>query len=210
MSVEVMRAEDPISQRPKHYLESFFYVLLYVCMKYKAPSTKRVQEDLKQYKSFPVDDWFPYDRSFKQIADAKVAQMSRFEKSFIEKFDPYFDDLKDCLRSLRNIIFANGYWDNTAEHHTVLEILRDTYDSLDDEGSTYTSPPSRMSSSQGAPSDKRWVSNSAKRPSYSAGAKIPKSGSSGLGKRQASGSAANSKIESSTDSRSSKKRRSRF
>ena len=139
-------------------------------------------------------------QSFKQIADAKVAQMSCFEKSFIEKFDPYFDNLKDCLCSLRNIIFANGYWDNTAKHHTVLEILRDTYDSLDDEGSTYTSPPSQMSSSQGALSDKCQVLNSAKCPSYSAGAKIPKSGSSGLGKWQASRSAVNSKIESLTDS----------
>ena len=45
MSVEVMRAEDPISQHLKHNLESFFYILLYICMMYKALSTKRVQED---------------------------------------------------------------------------------------------------------------------------------------------------------------------
>ena len=179
-------------------------------MKYKVPSTKTVQEDLKQYKSFPIDDWFPYDQSFKQIVDAKVAQMLHFEKSFIKKFNPYFDNLKDCLHSLCNAVFANGYWDNTAEHHTVLKILWDTYDGLNDEGSTYTSPPFQVSLSQGAPSDKCQVSNSAKHPSYSASAKIPKSGSLGLGKWKASRSATNSKMESLRDSWSSKKRCSHF
>ena len=61
MSVEVMRDEELVSHRLKHNLKSFFYILLYICMKYKAPSTKRVQEDLKHFRSFPIDDWFTYD-----------------------------------------------------------------------------------------------------------------------------------------------------
>ena len=140
--------------------------------------------------------------------------MSHFEKSFIAKFTPYFNNLKDCLCSLCKAIFANGFWDNTAEHHLVLKILRETYNSLLDEEdtcSTRTNAPSQASSSQGVPSDEHRVSKSANRRSnrrlYSAGTKTPKSGSSGVRKRQANQSAVDSLLGSSGGSRTSKKRR---
>ena len=134
MALEVLRAEGVSSHRPKHDLESFFYVLLFICMKYKGPGTKRTDDDLAHFQSFGIKEWFLWDATFKQLADSKVSQMTRFDRSFITKLDPYFNDLKNCLTSLYNAVFSTrNLWDNTAEHQTMLNILQETYNELPDE-----------------------------------------------------------------------------
>ena len=99
-------------------------------MKFKAPGTKRASNDLIDFTSFGIDNWFAFDCSFKDIANSKPAQLTCFEDTFISKFNPYFHDLKDCLRSLYGIIFDGSkvLWDNAAEHNTMLEVLQNTYD----------------------------------------------------------------------------------
>ena len=135
--------------------------------------------------------------------------MSRFETSFIAKFTPYFNNLKDCLCSLCKAIFENGFWDNTAKHHLVLKILQETYNSLLDKEGTYstcTNTPSQVYSSQGVPSDEHQVLKSANCCLYSAGTKTQKSGSSGVRKQQANQSAMDSLLGSSGGSQTLKKR----
>ena len=134
MSLEVLRADKTVCQSPKHDLKSFFYILLFICMKFKGPGTKRASKDLRNYTSFGIDDWFSFDCSFKDITNSKAAQLMCFEDVFISKFDPYLHDLKDCLWSLYGVIFdgGKGLWANTAEYNVMLETLQKTYDYLPD------------------------------------------------------------------------------
>ena len=132
MSLEVLRVDQTIHQSPKHDLKSFFYVLLFICMKFKAPGTKRASNDLINFTTFGINNWFTFNYSFKDIANSKAAQLTRFEDMFISKFNPYFHDLKDCLWSLYGIILDGGkvLWVNAAEHNTMLEVLQNTYNCL--------------------------------------------------------------------------------
>ena len=73
MALEVLRAEGVFSHCPKHDLKSFFYVLLFICMKYKGPGTKRTNTNLEAFQLFGIQDWFMWDSTFKQLADSKVS-----------------------------------------------------------------------------------------------------------------------------------------
>ena len=142
MALEVLRAEGAFSHHPRHDLESFFYVLLFICMKYKGPGTKRTNANLEAFQSFGIQDWFTWDSTFKQLADSKVSQMTHFDCAFMTKFNPYFEDLKDCLTSMYNTIFATkNFWENTADHPAVLRILQETYNKLPDEGPALNEVP---------------------------------------------------------------------
>lgn len=140
----------------------------------------------------------------------KAAQMLCFKNSFITKSDPYFGNLKGCLHSLHTTIFTSGVWENTAQHHSVLKILQNTYDSLHNKEDTCTNVASQVTSSQSVPSDKHQVSKSANHCSnchlYSTGAKTQKSGSSGVRKQQADQSSVDSLLGSSGGSQTLKKR----
>ena len=150
MALEALRAEGAFSHHLKHDLKSFFYVLLFICVKYKGPGTKRTNADLEAFQLFGIQDWFVWDSTFKQLADSKVSQMTHFDCEFITKLDPYFEDLKDCLTSMYNTIFTTkNFWENTANHPVVLRILQETYNKLPDEGLASNEVTSQVSSSKG-------------------------------------------------------------
>ena len=126
--------DQTIRQSPKHDIESFFYVLLFICMKFKVPGTKRASNDLIDFTSFGINNWFTFKCSFKDIANSKAAQLTHFEDAFTSKFNPYFYDLEYCLQSLYGIIFdgSKALWANAAEHNTMLKVLQNTYNCLPD------------------------------------------------------------------------------
>ena len=149
MSLEVLRVDETVCQSPKHDLKSFFYVLLFIYMKFKGPRTKRASKDLSNYTLFGIDNWFSFDWSFKDIANSKAAQLVHFEDAFISKFNPYLHDLKDCLQSLYGVIFdgGKGLWANTAEYNIMLETLQKTYDYLPDIDDVMTGASSQAEAS---------------------------------------------------------------
>lgn len=157
MAVEILRADHAISQSPKHDIESFFWVLLYICMKYKGPGSKRDVDDLGQFVSFGVDLWFAHGKSFKELADMKVSQLARFDEAFIKKLDPYFHDLKECLGALKEAIFGASPYHHNAEHDPVLRVLRNAHGKLHDE-------PPQAPPSKGVSSSSRRDSKSDHRP----------------------------------------------
>ena len=76
--------------------------------------------------------------------------MMHFDCAFIMKLNPYFEDLKDCLTSMYNTIFATkNFWENTTDYPTVLRILQETYNKLPDKGPASNKVPSQASSSKG-------------------------------------------------------------
>ena len=92
---------------------------------------KRTDDNLACFQSFGIKEWFLWDATFKQLTDSKVSQMTHFNHASITKLYPYFNDLKNCLTSLYNAVFSTrDFWNNTAEHWTMLNILQETYNKL--------------------------------------------------------------------------------
>ncbi|KAL1699085.1 hypothetical protein EV121DRAFT_284357 [Schizophyllum commune] len=101
MAIEVLRYPAFTERAPWHDLESFLYVLIILCASYSGPSnTPRRGFDV--HKS-PLGPWLTGDGKYK--AEVMLRYTDAEFRAFLDKvFDPYFDDLKDLVCDLRNII----------------------------------------------------------------------------------------------------------
>jgi hypothetical protein len=87
----------------RHDLESFFYVLLWICA--RRAWERQFHCSLKdQPKDSVLGEW--YGNSFKQIAKAKRGSMHADGfKGILEEFAPAFDCIKSLCREVRRILF---------------------------------------------------------------------------------------------------------
>lgn len=88
----------------RHDLESFFYVLLDICINYGWPSGRRRGPD-------PLQGW--YIGRYKDMAGVKASDMSNrsFESTILNEFSPTFDGAKDLATVLRVALFGKGELD---------------------------------------------------------------------------------------------------
>ncbi|KAL1689476.1 hypothetical protein GGG16DRAFT_115071 [Schizophyllum commune] len=104
-----------------HDLESFLYVLMWVCASYAGPScTRRRGHD---WRNTPMSRWVegdPKEIGNRKWTDVYAKPRTDFRAFLDENFHPYFDDLKDCVCELRQAILLN---DTLVTHEEVLEIL---------------------------------------------------------------------------------------
>ncbi|KAL1738917.1 hypothetical protein HDZ31DRAFT_50247 [Schizophyllum fasciatum] len=105
-----------------HDLESFLYVLMWICTSYNGPKSSRaVPFDVHQT---PMGKWHTSQDDL-EIGQQKWEIMRgksepEFRAFLDETFDPYFDDLKDCVCELRQAIFFNK---DGVTHEDVLDIF---------------------------------------------------------------------------------------
>ncbi|KAI5832484.1 hypothetical protein K523DRAFT_144949 [Schizophyllum commune Tattone D] len=101
MAIEILQYPNLVEHAPWHDLESFLYVLMIICATYSGPSnTPRHGFDIHKSRLGP---WFSGDGVYK--ADImRGYDDAKFRAFLDEVFDPYFDDLKDVVCDLRNII----------------------------------------------------------------------------------------------------------
>ncbi|KAL1741516.1 hypothetical protein HDZ31DRAFT_45287 [Schizophyllum fasciatum] len=118
MACDILQFSHRVRHGPWHDLESFLYVLMYMCVRYSGPSnTPRRNFDIRES---PMAPWLAGD------GDDKEKVMYRYEdeefRAFLDSvFDPYFDDLKDLVVDLRATIMQT--WNSWAHHHDVLQVL---------------------------------------------------------------------------------------
>ena len=105
MAIEILeggldRETVGIEHTYRHDLESFFYVLLFACMRYG-------WEAGKSPKSHPLSEW--YTGSIEDIYRTKSGDIAAaFERVVIPKFSPKFAFAKGLARKLRDILFFKG------------------------------------------------------------------------------------------------------
>ena len=161
MSIEVLHhaGDKQIKQKPTHDLESIFYVLLYICTLYKGPDgMKRSLGDMEEMSSVAINDWFVMHKRFRDLADKKRGQLSRFESRFLSRFPPYFHDLRSCMSHLWDVLFPSptgSAGDPVRDlsscmgtHEGMLEVLRATCSQLPDEDVVEADPASSGAKSQ--------------------------------------------------------------
>ncbi|KAL1707446.1 hypothetical protein EV121DRAFT_268523 [Schizophyllum commune] len=105
---------------PIHDLESFLYVLMWICTSYAGPMSAR-QPGFDPYQS-PMGRWFSGDPTTvgKLKRDIMFQSPEGFRAFLDDTFDPYFDGLKDCVCEIRHAILMT---DEGATHKDILDIL---------------------------------------------------------------------------------------
>jgi hypothetical protein len=138
MASELLRGNNNVVHRPEHDLESIFYLLLWICTHQAGPGLPR--DDLQ--KDFPIFKWVDPQKSFSDIADSKLTQclsIKIFESDLLDKFHPYFEDLKPCCRDLRALFFAN-YDMRVVTYDAMISFLQIALDRLPDEHMSPVTP----------------------------------------------------------------------
>ncbi|KAL1741511.1 hypothetical protein HDZ31DRAFT_45279 [Schizophyllum fasciatum] len=118
MACDILQFSHRVCHGPWHDLESFLYVLMFMCVNYAGPgNTHRQGFDIQ---NSPMAPWLAGDGDYKERV------MYRFEneefRAFLDSvFDPYFDDLKDLVVDLRTVIMRTP--DVRACHRDVLDVF---------------------------------------------------------------------------------------
>ncbi|KAL7897405.1 serine/threonine-protein kinase Sgk2 [Trichoderma sp. TUCIM 5745] len=85
-----------------HDLESFFWVLFWICIHYDGPQNSRVVPRFNKWNYLDTDE----------LADVKhgaVADESMFIRTITMNFTPYYQPLIPWINRLRKVVFPNGH-----------------------------------------------------------------------------------------------------
>ncbi|TRM59113.1 hypothetical protein BD626DRAFT_633443 [Schizophyllum amplum] len=116
MACDILRFRA--AHAPWHDLESFLYVLIFICASYAGPSnTPRKDFDLR---ASALGPWLTGDGLTKFVIMCSYNDQE-FRKFQDEVFHPYFDDLKDFVGELRTLIMRT--WDEYPTHRAVLDVF---------------------------------------------------------------------------------------
>ncbi|KAH8109268.1 hypothetical protein DFH11DRAFT_951749 [Phellopilus nigrolimitatus] len=115
MAIELLRSyKDGKPMFPHAYyhdMESVFYVLCWLCTVLEGPYNKKRDSDNFDLEDTEVTKWAGLDvpnASLEHIWPMKLGVMGNkpyFEELVLNKIAPYFADLKQCLSSIRDILF---------------------------------------------------------------------------------------------------------
>jgi hypothetical protein len=108
--------------------------LIYLCLNLKGPENRiRPTQDLSQFSSFPVAEWFNASGSFHKLGRAKLAQLQTIEKSILPYISPYFQDLIPCITKFYKVLCPRGDSHNSPiTHQQVIDIFDETLPTLPD------------------------------------------------------------------------------
>jgi hypothetical protein len=131
MAVEILLDGGNVPHRPSHDLESLFYVLVFICTNLEGPGTVRSLDDLLEFTSLPMAAWFVAEASYESLGTNKLGLAHAFEKRIVDRFAPYFTDLKPCIMALFHAMYPNGPKVETAlTHDGMTKILTETLEKL--------------------------------------------------------------------------------
>jgi len=131
MAVEILLEKNNVTHRPSHDLESLFYVLIYICTNLGGPNTPRPLDELLEFTSLPIAAWFVPETSFEGLATTKLGVAHAFEKRIVNRFSPYFTDIKPCVMELFHAMYPNGpHIKSALTHDTMIEIFTATLENL--------------------------------------------------------------------------------
>ena len=132
MAVELLLEKPGIRHTPQHDLESLFFVLVYLCTNLSGPGAIRTQDELRVHSTIPLSAWFRVSSTLHQIGLHKIGTLCTFESSILNRFAPYFNELKPCISRLYKAIYGDRFpgTPSNVSHDEVIQIFTDTLDSL--------------------------------------------------------------------------------
>jgi hypothetical protein len=148
MAVELLLSTTDDETTPhseKHDLESFFYVLLYICTLYEGPG--KLRSDINRSDSnHPFGDWINEAPSWHAIAAYRIAAFDSdaMKTRVLIHVHPYFNPLIPMLINFCNAVFTTYTLPGSSArmrdlcqpystHQGILDVLRSAYDTLPDD-----------------------------------------------------------------------------
>ncbi|KAJ7094238.1 hypothetical protein C8R43DRAFT_908029 [Mycena crocata] len=122
MAVDVLVYGDSdwAEHEPKHDLESFLYVFIWICWHYAGPGAERKNFDIYS-PSHKLQKWV-VGLDYEDIGRSKGYMMEHvqdWKRIILQNFAPYFEPLKPCLTAWRQL-----FVENRLTHDAVLAVLR--------------------------------------------------------------------------------------
>jgi hypothetical protein len=131
MAVELLMEGNDVTLRPSHDLESLFYVLIYLCTNLAGPNTPRPLEELLIFTSLPIAAWFISETSFEALGTGKLGLAHAFQKRVVDRFSPYFTDIKPCVTELFHAMYPSGpQIKSSLTHDKMIKIFTTTLEKL--------------------------------------------------------------------------------
>ncbi|KAI5830010.1 hypothetical protein K523DRAFT_303617 [Schizophyllum commune Tattone D] len=137
-----------------HDLESLLYVLIWFCSVYTGPEIRLREFDVRKS---PLGEWLEGSDSVIGAQKAKTMRLQHepYDRMILDNFlssviDPYFADLKECIREWRAIVMRRG--PNPPTHDEVLEVLQRYIEKVQEQGMTMPSEPAVQVAPSVAPS----------------------------------------------------------
>jgi hypothetical protein len=110
ISIELLQSHTkPVEHLAKHDLESFFYVLLYVCTMYEGPGRWKHNNTDRENPNHPFGTWLDTTTDWHGIAAYRISQFINPEATQNDVFqfvNAYFAPLIPLLEEFCNIIFG--------------------------------------------------------------------------------------------------------
>ena len=111
-----------------HDLKSLFYVLTFICTNLTCPCSL---DKLLKFSSLPIAAWFTPDTSFEGLMTSKLGIAHAFESCIIDRFSPYFTDIKPCVMELFQALYPDGpQITSSLTHDRMIEIFTVTLEKL--------------------------------------------------------------------------------
>jgi Fungal protein kinase len=150
MSIELLVSRKPVYHKPRHDLESIFFVFIYLCTNLSGPGLPRPLHELQKLESLPIASWFNPDFSMERLGADKISAMMLINQRIIPYFADYFLDLKSCAFDLYKAIyptFQSLLEPVDVPHDTIIQIFNDTLKKLPEVDFVPTASSSQASKS---------------------------------------------------------------
>jgi hypothetical protein len=143
MSIESLITKDPeFTQKARHDLESFLYIILYICTFTNGPGLVLSKEVPTLS---PMRSWFNNTAQASATGFLKAGHMLRPDLSIFPYFTGYWEDLKPYVLRLIQICFPeNPGQPNHLTHDEMVSILREAFEAVEEPqrtGSKRSHPP---------------------------------------------------------------------
>lgn len=128
MAIEILgeyaKQEGSIVHQAKHDLESFVYILIWICVLHGDP---RSGKGAREISTTCLSTW-TIPKSLRQIRQLAVFKRGDIhDRVALEEFDDYFKDLKDTVGALYDAIHASNFGGAPLSHATMKRILLDAF-----------------------------------------------------------------------------------
>jgi protein kinase-like protein len=149
MAVELLISQTPVFHKPRHDLESIFFVLVYLCSNLSGPQVPRPLSELQKLQSLPIASWFNPAFSIERLGADKISALMLINQRITPYFSEYFNDLKPCALKLYHALFPTFQsllHPPEISHDDIIQIFDDTLKDLPavDRIPTPSSGPSRQ------------------------------------------------------------------
>lgn len=105
-------SEAGFVQNEEHDLESYFYVFCWACTLHAGPNLVRPDSDMCKFDTSAISRWYAKPGVPKwDLGNTKEGMLhgpTKFDTTIVKQLHPYFDDLKNCARELRDVFFGSG------------------------------------------------------------------------------------------------------